>query len=72
MLLGWERKILRSILGPIGDNNVWRIRNNKEIQDLYGDADLVTYVKKQRMQWTGHVERMADERPCRRLFRGKS
>jgi hypothetical protein len=53
----YERKILR-ILGPINDNETWRIRYNKEIYTLYGDTELSTVIKLRRLQWVGHVQRM--------------
>jgi len=36
-LLGFERKVLRKIYGPCMDEltGEWRIRKNKELQDLY-------------------------------------
>jgi hypothetical protein len=30
----FERKILRKIFGPVNIDNVWRIRNNMEIDNL--------------------------------------
>jgi hypothetical protein len=31
----WERKVLRKIYGPVYDNEIWRIRTNKELMALY-------------------------------------
>jgi hypothetical protein len=41
----WERKILRKAYGPKRDTNGWRIRTNKELQDQYRSADIVTSIK---------------------------
>jgi hypothetical protein len=38
----WERKILRKVHGPKRDTNGWRIRTNKELQDQYRSAGIVT------------------------------
>ena len=45
----WERKVLHRIFGPIYDGNMWRIRTNEELYDLYGEANLVTAIKIQRL-----------------------
>jgi hypothetical protein len=36
----FEKQILRKIYGPVSIDNVWRIRNNMEIDKLIG-ADIV-------------------------------
>ena len=50
----WERKILRWIYGPGVKQGIWRIRTNQEFRELYKDLDLA-YIKKKRLEWTGHV-----------------
>jgi hypothetical protein len=32
---------MRKIYGPIDEGGQWRIRTNAEIQELYGEQDLV-------------------------------
>jgi hypothetical protein len=58
----WERKILRKIYGPVYDNEIWRIRTNKELMALYQELDIVAEIKKARLRWLGHVERMSEDR----------
>ena len=41
----FERQILRKILGPVNINNIWRIRNNMEIDKLIDGADVVRFIK---------------------------
>jgi hypothetical protein len=36
MLNVWERKILRKIFGAKKEGNEWRIRNNQELRNMYG------------------------------------
>jgi hypothetical protein len=44
-----ERKILRKIFGPIkGDNGIWRIKTNKELDELIKHQNIINYVKAQR------------------------
>lgn len=67
----WERKMLRKIFGPVKIGNEWKIRKNNELRDLYGEPDLVCFVKTARLRWLGHVERMADTRIPKKLLNGK-
>ena len=34
----------------------------------YGELDIVTEIKKGRLRWLGHVERMCEERVVKRLY----
>lgn len=69
----WERKVLRRIFGPIFDPNDmrWRIRTNEELRELYNEPDIVTFIKKGRLRWIGHVERMDSTRVPRKMLYGK-
>jgi hypothetical protein len=58
MLRVWGRKVLRKIFGAVSENGTWRPRTNKEIADLYKEPDIVTEIKRNRLRWIGHVERM--------------
>ena len=58
----WERRVLRNIFGPICVAGYWRSRTNEEVRQLYGELDIVTEIKKGRLRWLGHVERMSEER----------
>lgn len=67
----FERKILRYILGPMQDeNNVYRIRYNAELYELYNDCSITSFIKSMRIRWAGHVVRMDDERVVKRVFDG--
>jgi hypothetical protein len=67
-LLTWERKLLWKIYVPVNDKGQWRIRINMELYQLYMDLDLVTEIKKRRLHWTGHVQRMEESRIPIRLI----
>jgi len=64
----WERKVLRKIFGPICVAGYWRCRTNEEVRQLYGELDIVTEIKKGRLRWLGHEERMSEERVVKRLY----
>jgi hypothetical protein len=66
----FERQILRKIFGPVNIENIWRIRNNMEIGKLIEGADIVRYIKAQRIKWLEHIQRMDQARPTRKLFMG--
>ena len=64
----WERKVLRKIFGPICVAGYRRSRTNEDVRQLYGELDIVTDIKKRRLRWLGHVERMSEERVVKRLY----
>ena len=64
----FERKILRAIFGPTNDNGEWRIKYINELYTLYKESDIVTYIKINRLKWAGHVIRMEDQSPTRRVL----
>ena len=66
----FERKTLRRIYGPICEEDSWRSRYNNELYHLYGETDLVTAIKKARLRWAGHIVRMHDNLPCRKITLG--
>lgn len=68
----FERKILRRIYGAtkIGENE-YRRRWNSEIYQLYDDIDIIFFIRVSRLRWLGHVYRMEDDNPCRRILEEK-
>ena len=50
----WERKVLRKIFGPICVAGYWRSRTNEEVRQLCGELDIVTEIKKRKIEiaWT--------------------
>jgi len=52
-----ERKILRRIHGPVQEGDIWRIRNDKELNKSIKGEDIVKFIKAQRIRWLGHVKR---------------
>lgn len=72
-LLTFERKVLRTIFGPILDpnQNRWRRRYNFELKQLYGEPDIVRIIKLNRLRWLGHVERMEGNRIPKKILKTK-
>jgi hypothetical protein len=67
----FERRVLRKIYGPMVDKGVWRIRYNEQLCKLIGGDDVVRFIKGQRIQWLGYVERMDETAMPKRVLRGK-
>jgi len=64
----FESKVLRAIFGPTNDNGEWRIKYNGELYTLYKDSDIITYIKINHLWWAGHVIRLEEQNPARRVF----
>jgi len=64
----FERQVLRKIFGLVNIDNIWRKRNNTEIDKLIEGADIVRFIKAQRIKWLGHIQRMDQARPTRKLL----
>jgi hypothetical protein len=64
----FERQILRKIFGLVSIDSMWRIRNNMEIDKLIKGADIVRFIKVQRIKCLGHIQRMDQARPTRKLL----
>jgi len=67
----FERKILRRIYEPICEGAIWRSRYTEELYHLYDETDLVTTVRITRLRWAGHIVRMQDNLPCKKITSDK-
>jgi hypothetical protein len=63
----FERRILRRIYGPTCKNGVWRIKYNDELYSLCKDLDIVRVIKVVRIRWLGHLVRMEENSPCKKI-----
>jgi hypothetical protein len=53
------------------DNGIRRIRTNKDLMALYQELDIVAEIKKARLRWLGHIERMSEDRVIKKLYMSK-
>jgi hypothetical protein len=67
----FERKTLRKIYGSIQEGDIWRIRNNEELNRSINGQDIVKFIKAQRIRWLGHVKRMEVGAMPRKMMEGK-
>jgi hypothetical protein len=63
----FEMQILRKIFGPINIDNIWRIRSNMETDELIKDADILRFIRAQRIKWLGHIQRMDQDSDGKRI-----
>jgi hypothetical protein len=58
----FERKLYRRILGPVYENENWRILTNKEIYARVKKPTITETVSLNRLHWFGHVQRMEENK----------
>jgi len=56
-LLIFERKIFRRIFGPKYEDEEWKSRKNRELEEMGEGENTVKWIKGQRISWLGHPER---------------
>jgi len=68
----FERRIMRKIFGPTRtDGGYWRIKTNQEINEILKGQNIIGVIKKQRLNWLGHFERMAEDNNVQKIKRWK-
>jgi len=67
-LLIFERKILRRIYGTKYEDGEWKSRTNRELEELSEGENMVERIKRQRISWLGHLERMEEDRMPKKIF----
>ena len=68
----FERKIMRKIFGPTRtDDGYWRIKTDQEINDILKGQNIIGFIKKQRLNWLGHIERTAENNIVQMMKRWK-
>ena len=64
-----ETGILRGIFGPTKENQIWKIKNNEELDKLIKHENIVNYIRAQRLSWFGHVLRMPETGAAKKIFK---
>jgi hypothetical protein len=67
-LLVFERKIFRRIYGPKYENGEWKVRTNRELEEMSKGENIVKWIKGQRTSWLGHLERVEGGRMPKKIF----
>jgi hypothetical protein len=64
----FERKIMRTILGPTrSEDGYWRIKTNQEISNILEGQNIIGFIKKEILNWLGHVERMTKDNNVKKI-----
>jgi hypothetical protein len=66
-LLVFEKKIF----GPSKENDCWRMKTNKELNQLINYKNIINFIRVQRLSWLDHVERMSPNRSVKYLYSWK-
>jgi hypothetical protein len=67
-LLVFERKIFRRTYGPKYENEEWRTRMNRELEEMSKRENIVKWIKGQRISWLGQLESMEENRMPKMIF----
>jgi hypothetical protein len=62
-LLVFERKVLRTISGPIVENGVYRRRYKFELDREFDNSTVINVVKTSRLRYAGHMVRRPGDLP---------
>jgi len=52
-------------------NGIWRIKTNKDLDELIKHRNIINYVKVQRLSWFGHTNRMPETGTVKRIHNWK-
>ena len=61
-------KIFRRIYGLKHENGEWKIRTNRELEEMSKGGNIVKWIKWQGISWLGHLERMEEDRMPKKIF----
>jgi len=67
-LLIFERKMLRRIYSPKYEDGAWKSGTNRELEELSKGENMVKWIKGQRTDWLGHLERMEEDCLPKKIF----
>jgi hypothetical protein len=65
----FERENVLRMFGGIKANGNWRKRYNKELIQLFGNLDILSFVRISQLNWIGHVKIMDSERKLSEVFK---
>jgi len=63
---------MRKIVSPTRlEDGYWRIKTNQETNDIIKGQNIIGFIRKQRLNWLGHVERMTEDNNVKKIERWK-
>jgi hypothetical protein len=67
-LIVFERKIFRRIYDPKCENEEWKSRANRDLEEMSKGENTAKWRKGQRISWLGHLERTEEDRMPKKIF----
>jgi hypothetical protein len=64
----FKRKILRKIFRLVIEDSQRWITTNAELEKLYKDINIGTFIKLHHLRWRGHLERMDNVRNAKKIY----
>ena len=55
----------------MAEQGIWRMRINEKLRGSWKDLDILTDIKKKRLEWIGHVVRMDQGSRVKKMFESK-
>lgn len=68
-LFFFENEVLRKIFR---EGNIWRIKHNQELGDLFRDPDILVEAKSRRLRWSGHAMERDEDNTKKQLQKENS
>jgi hypothetical protein len=59
---------LRKIFGPNNENGIWYIKTNHELDEIIKRKNMINFIRAQRLNWLGHIERMQGTRMVKAAY----
>jgi hypothetical protein len=56
------------LFSPKYKDGEWKSRTNRELEELNKEENTVKLIKRQRIIWLGHLERIAKNRMAKKIF----
>ena len=67
-VLIFEKKLFRRMYCPKYENEEWKNRTNRELEEMSKGENIVKWIKGQRISWLCHLERMDEDRMPKKIF----
>ena len=55
-------------MGAIHVNNIWTRSYKEDLNQLYGELDIIENIRLDHLKWVEHISRMTNNRKIKRTF----
>jgi hypothetical protein len=60
------------VLATKEKDGTWRIKTNEGLDHLIKHNNIINQIRAQRLSWSGHVQRMSDNRMVKKIYKWKT